>query len=448
MTMQSKITRSLFITTMLMSTAPLNAQTSTNSENRSQELDQFEIEKAKTSLQSSLESLGETKTRNNKTLSDAVKLQQSSQSEILGGSVPAQLIVESDFGKSNAKISFSTASDHPSGFGEQSFALTLNAPLTSDGSRADFVTESGLPGKFGVDLSLSISLSPTREIFENQSNMNLTREIAKLQGNAKTICEANYTEYLERMTIADPKNVLQRKWNSLSEYCPIIIEQLENQTPKDVARMLGESEERAKIIIDELSSNLLYLTDEAIKKPYFMMNVAGSWRLEDYKFRDPMTLAKGKKRRSDFTAGLAVGYLPRLDSKVLFGGSVEYRNKFKAESNTIRCPTGSTDPSIECFEAAFKPPKQMEQYILSGLARYLNVDMGLGGEIKGSWDAKNNIWGAEIPIYFIANKDNQLNAGVRFKWASGDGEPEPMGGDKDVWNFGIFVSKPFDFLKL
>ena len=315
---------------------------------------------------------------------------------------------------SSAQFTLSTHSEKASSLSNDDFALTLSAPLSKKSKRADFLTQDGLPSQFSAGITFSHSLVNLKGIQPNDER------IAELAQEALGVC-LNGTKNAELAPAAR-----QTKCSSLT------------------TRQLGldylDDEKKLK-----LGGLLRASTDQVAHRTYSIVSVSGNIGTQTFDYFDPSTLASASQRKTALSAGIWLGVLPHLDSHVFLIGGFEAKRDYNEADETTYCPTATSTVPVKCTTGAFAPPTEEIDYKLSGKVRYTGQIGPKGGEttpfgveISASYDIHDSTWGVSIPVYIFIDKDNGLTGGLRGSYDS----------KKDKFEFGIFIGKTFDFLKL
>ena len=335
--------------------------------------------------------------------------------DLLGGRLrPAFRIVASSE-DSEAQITFSTHDEGSDGFSQQAFAITLTAPISKKTKRADFLTEGGLPSQLSLGFSFSASLVNLNDIDWNNG------KISDLMAKSEANCTAKFAS----------RNLEPAK---LAEECETGVP---FRNRKDLHLDAADAKQLEAWFQDPI---------KVLKKRSFVsFNVAGSVGTEEFEFFDSSTLAADSKRTTNYAVGASVGFLPHLDSHVFFVAGFEAKRTYAEADEATYCPTGGTGPSVKCTTGPFGPPEQEIDRKVTFTVRFAGK-LPLGGgekspfgiDVTTAYDFHDKTWGVEAPIYFLVDKDNGLTGGLRGAYDS----------KEDEFQFGVFIGKTFDFLKL
>lgn len=157
-------------------------------------------------------------------------------------------------------------------------------------------------------------------------------------------------------------------------------------------------------------------------------NFAAKVGAEKFDYVDPTTLAKQSDYKTPWSVslGYSFGDLAGTYSAVF---SASYQEAFEAQDSKTLCPPGSTSPA-QCVTGAAGAPSRQRKSLISAEYRRKWAS-GLTVAAQATYDAENDVYGAEIPIYLPAVAGHDTNAGVKFGWRS----------DTDEVTAVFFVSK-------
>jgi len=176
--------------------------------------------------------------------------------------------------------------------------------------------------------------------------------------------------------------------------------------------------------------------DGRVGGPLWTWSLSGSVGIEEFKFRDAITLGEREGTRTSYAASAAVG---RIAGNVFVGAGAEYRRRYKAPDDRILCPAPAGGAPTECFEGAFAPPERMNEANVFGVFRtafFLQPGnrFPVALELRGTYDINNDVVGIEAPIYLFQAGDGNLRGGIRFGWDS----------EEDDVRAAVFIGVPFD----
>jgi hypothetical protein len=161
--------------------------------------------------------------------------------------------------------------------------------------------------------------------------------------------------------------------------------------------------------------------------------------INDFEWLDPVTFFPHKDRQTDWsvTANIAQYF-----AGTAITGSVSYQRAYKAADETQVCPLGSTDPA-DCIKGRTAAPSRDSHLLLSaGLRhRFLGSDgnrMRLAVAPQVNYDVEEDVFGVDVPVYFIPGADDSLTGGVRFGYRS----------DRDdKFSVAVFLGTTFSFFQ-
>lgn len=332
------------------------------------------------------------------------------------GPAPTQLRIESENAGETVKLTISNTESYWKNFQEVQYAITLSAPLDKEAGRGEFLTQVGLPNAYTVGFSTSLSLlAPDRKTLADDVSKDRNETGEALQAAANDLrnrCKAENEKLPEKKRLKCDSVAI---WELLQKF-PSSIQ----------AQNLARLQKVAKEKMASKSLIALQTSAEIGKKPL--------------SFRNPNDISdKTDVNRTVFNLAASVLYAPRLDGKLALISGVELERNYKLPDKEIRCPAGATvDPTIQCFNAAFGPPKRETSKTLFGAIRY-NIGskiLPISGEFRIAKAIGNSEWGIEAPLYLLRDSKGNLNGGLRVGYDS----------EKDDVFFGVFVGSNLGFL--
>jgi hypothetical protein len=171
-----------------------------------------------------------------------------------------------------------------------------------------------------------------------------------------------------------------------------------------------------------------------------MTNLNASIGIEDFKFRSPVTFTRDERRRTSHAASASLGLLT-ASNRTFIAGGFEYRRRYKAPDEQIFCPAPVGPGPTECTQGVFAPPTRQTEFNLFVVGRTLfrfGQGMPIAAEIRATYDANNDVFGVEAPIYFFQDGNGGLRGGFRIGW---DSEHDDVRGS-------VFIGVPFDLIRL
>lgn len=141
------------------------------------------------------------------------------------------------------------------------------------------------------------------------------------------------------------------------------------------------------------------------------------------------------------------GYLTVLpDPTLAFVASLAYQRGFDEQKSAAICPT-ATGTRTSCPVGADGLPARKDKLLIAFEGRKL-FDLSRSGLQNGvidrfgiapqaTYDAKNDDFGLDVPVYLTVDDKGALIGGIRFGYKTGD----------DGFNAGVFVGGAFDLFK-
>lgn len=161
--------------------------------------------------------------------------------------------------------------------------------------------------------------------------------------------------------------------------------------------------------------------------------------INDFEWVDRTTLLPQKKQHTDWSVA---AHIAHYRAGTAITGSLSYQRAYKAGEEETICPPGSTDPE-ECVKARGNAPTLDKNFLIStGLRhRFVGSDgnlLNLAVAPAITYDVIDDVWGVDIPLYLVPDKEGALTGGIRFGYRS----------DRDdKFSVGIFVGTTFDFFQ-
>lgn len=161
--------------------------------------------------------------------------------------------------------------------------------------------------------------------------------------------------------------------------------------------------------------------------------------INDFEWVDPTTLLPQKKQHTDWAVAAHIAhYLPGT----AITGSIAYQRAYKAAEEDTICPSGSTDPAA-CVQARGAAPTRDKNLLISAGLRHRFVGgdgnlLNLAVAPEVTYDVIDDIWGVDVPVYVVPDKEGGLSGGIRFGYRS-DRE--------DKFSVGLFIGTTFGFFQ-
>ena len=161
--------------------------------------------------------------------------------------------------------------------------------------------------------------------------------------------------------------------------------------------------------------------------------------INDFEWVDPTTLLPQKKRHTDWAVA---AHIAHYLAGTAITGSVAYQRAYKAAEEGTICPPASTDPA-DCVQARGAAPTRDKNLLISAGLRHRFVggdgnllNLAVAPEI--TYDVIDDIWGVDVPVYVVPDKEGGLTGGIRFGYRS----------DRDnKFSVGLFVGTTFGFFQ-
>lgn len=352
------------------------------------------------------------------------------------GPVLPQIQLRTDIDESDAEFTYSSNSDTNGGLGSLQWALTATVPIDQDESRGDFITENGLPNKWGIGGSITINFTPfdpNKDL--NETDVGVLHTANYIQLAYRTLCAHHVVnKFIDAggdRTAKKPSAHWDASMNSMCELNSAWGQQ-KLKTLKDVT---GLSDNEVQTLKDALNNGSTKIAAKVLDKPTHFANFSVNIGGDSFSFRDPNSFATQSERELSFATSAFYGFKPKAGGRKFFGVGAEYKEEFVAPNSSIRCQPSDPDEIVECTNAVFGPPQKQIDAKIFGVARYLLNDVAI--EFRAAYDGQDNEWGVELPIYLISDESNRLNGGIRFAYDSDDGQ------GNDDFKVGIFISQPF-----
>jgi len=192
-----------------------------------------------------------------------------------------------------------------------------------------------------------------------------------------------------------------------------------------------------------------YLTDRDVQRYTHFIRPRGirqygfelSVGRNNFEFVDPATLAEDSERHIQWSGRGFYTWYPG-GSKTAISLSAGYERAYEAADEETFCPANPNNIVIRCISARGAPPELNESLLLSLGVRH---QVTHGGRLRNvaiaplvTYDVLDDVWGVDVPVYFIPDGDNGLTGGIRFGYRS----------DRDSkFSVGIFVGAAFNFLQ-
>lgn len=150
---------------------------------------------------------------------------------------------------------------------------------------------------------------------------------------------------------------------------------------------------------------------------------------QDFAYVDPTDATKQKISRAPWGAGAFLA-LNRESWRSVFTLRLQYQDAYKDADSGAVCPP-SAGASIVCATGPVGRPGSTKKELISVEARHAFPRFGAG--LTAVYDNKADVFGIELPIHLVKDKDGNLTAGVKAGWRD----------DTDDVTFSVFVGSTF-----
>ncbi len=286
-------------------------------------------------------------------------------------------------GSSNVSVKASlvssfTESVESDGTGTASFSvwsLTASAPLNKNGD-SDVASLDGMVNAASLELKYSQFLVPGK-----RNKLAARRSITKLDA----ICKRMYEEK-EKQTDKKDGDETGCDSNLVDEYGT-------EQDKYDYASEFWDLEKESNRWIYGANAKLGY---------------------QNYEFIDVSSVKKQKQDETPWTVGTFLAYNPDA-LRTIFILNVQYQDTFKESTSGTVCPArdGSGSP-LSCLTGPIGKAKATKKNLVSLETRR---DLGFAGVgLTATYDLEGRVWGVELPVYFVKDKEGKFNAGIKLGW--------------------------------
>ena len=167
----------------------------------------------------------------------------------------------------------------------------------------------------------------------------------------------------------------------------------------------------------------------------WLWGVNGKAGFQNYKYVTASGTTEQKTNGKPWSVGLWGAVQPG-DRDVLLLLNAQYQRAFKEGDARTVCPVpaqGAT--STACIAGPLDAPKEITKHLVTAEVR--TRISGIGIALSVTRDFKGKTTGAELPIYFVADKDGKLTAGLKVGWTN----------EKKETTVGVFIGTPFGIFK-
>lgn len=150
---------------------------------------------------------------------------------------------------------------------------------------------------------------------------------------------------------------------------------------------------------------------------------------QTYTYIDASVVKKAKTDRAPWGVGAFVA-LNRESWRSTFTLRAQYQDTFADADAGAVCPVVGTGPNV-CLTGAVGKPTSSTKELVSLEARRAFKSFGAG--LTAVYDRKSKVFGAELPIHFVKDKDGNYTAGLKAGWRN----------DTHVFTLSVFVGSTF-----
>lgn len=158
---------------------------------------------------------------------------------------------------------------------------------------------------------------------------------------------------------------------------------------------------------------------------------------EEFKVLDTSTLESTTENEVPVSAGLHLGYVPGGGLHSILAG-FDLQRAYEASENRTLCNPIEMSEQQECKTGAFSDPKRKDKQLLyleyrRQFPKLELLDLPMAMNLRITHDFKSDVFGVDLPIYLLKDKEQQFTGGLRLSWRD----------DTDDLKFGVFVGSSF-----
>lgn len=155
---------------------------------------------------------------------------------------------------------------------------------------------------------------------------------------------------------------------------------------------------------------------------------------QKFDFIDVSSISRHTQEEYPWAVGGFIAFNPDA-WRAIFTLNAQYQDAFKDSTTGTVCPAGGSSKPLICMSGPIRSPKETKKKLLSLEARR---DFGFAGVgLTATYDFEEKIYGVELPVYFVPDKDGKFNAGIKAGWRN----------DSHDFTASIFVGSTFDLFK-
>lgn len=337
-------------------------------------------------------------------------------------SAPVKIEISAGTGNKQAAIKFnllnlsSSRTEQPA---VVSNALTLTISTPWDGENDGVPIDlNGLSNGTAAKLEF-LSYFSKRERDPTDEQVAIATEA---QAACRTKADADYTDYLAQLGVYG---------TDLTNPGRIKLDKLHGEALKSCS-----DSEISDIIHLYLPGKHRRYTTQAFASDLYALGIHGTVGYHKFGYVDPATAIKGSQKNTSWSAGISATDYFR-GSPTALTVSFDYEHAFKEQDKQIFCPPATGPTPVQCVQDHAGPPKADNSGIVRLNLRHRFIDAGGKGRFAVSpniaWDAFDNEWAFDFPVYFLPGKDGTLTGGFRAGYTT----------EKKEATFGIFMGAAF-----
>jgi hypothetical protein len=145
--------------------------------------------------------------------------------------------------------------------------------------------------------------------------------------------------------------------------------------------------------------------------------LAGKVGHQKFDYLETSTLAEQSQRKAVWSVSGFVTHATRK-GRLLVSAGFEHQDAYEAADQKTLCPAGPTP--VVCAIGAYGAPVHKRSDVVSLEGRAI-FGPGLGLVAKLNHDFNDDVWGVEVPVYFVRSPSKDaLTGGLKFGWRSDD----------------------------
>lgn len=310
----------------------------------------------------------------------------------------AQLVAAKGTANATIKVSKQVSSVDSAGQARFSvFSFTATAPLDKSGGASKLGTLDGLTNASTLEIGFSNYIN---------NGLRIAPQIALNLPRVLDICKAAYEARFKKEHIPVPQTT--------------------NDCDSEFVQKYASAEQQAEYdgAFFDKKHSYRWLWGTAAKVGY-----------QDVEYVTEAGPLKQKGGRTPWSVGLWGAIKPgEQEWLVLVNG--QYQRAYKDNDAMTVCPLPTPGASsVICAAGPLGEPKQITKKLLTAEVR--SRVAGIGYSIAVTRDFAANVTGIEIPVYFLADKDSKLTAGVQTGWRN----------DTKKASIGVFIGTPFSIMR-